>query len=198
METVSNDTRISALHISDPSSPFVLQYIWPAPLALILIFAPDSPWWLMRHNRRSEAIIALNRLSSPGVDNETVATVIAHTIEMEKQTNEGSSYLACFKGTNLRRTEIALVAWVSQNLVGFAMQSNQIYFFRLAGLAAADSFKLGLETYCIAGVATLCSMYAMSYIGRRKILLYGYAFMLVMMLTIGVIGCVPETSATRW
>ena len=152
----------------------------------------------MRRNRREQAIHALNRLSSPEVDNEAAATVIAHTIEMEKQINEGSSYIACFRGTNLRRTEIALVAWVSQNLVGFAMQANQIYFFRLAGLAAADSFKLGLGTYCIAGVATLTSMYAMSYIGRRKIMLYGYAFMFTMMITIGIIGCVPETNATRW
>ena len=132
------------------------------------------------------------------MDNETVATVIAHTIEMERQTNEGSSYAACFRGTNRRRTEIALIAWVSQNLVGFAMQANQIYFFRIAGLAAADSFKLGLGTYCIAGVATHSSMYAMSYIDRRKIMLYGYAFMFAMMFTIGIIGCVPETSATRW
>ena len=152
----------------------------------------------MRHDRRAQAIHALNRLSSPGVDNEAAATIISHTIEMEKQIDEGSSYLSCFRGTNLRRTEIALVVWVSQNLVGFAMQANQIYFFRLAGLAAADSFKLGLGTYCIAGVATLGSMYAMSYIGRRKIMLYGYAFMLSMMLTIGIIGCVPETNATRW
>lgn len=152
----------------------------------------------MRRNRRVDAIHALNRLSSPSVDNETAATVIAHTIEMERQTNEGSSYLACFRGTNLRRTEIALIAWVSQNLVGFAMQSNQIYFFRLAGLAAADSFKLGLGTYCIAGVATLGCMYAMSYIGRRTIMLYGYAFMFAMMITIGVIGCIPETNGTRW
>ena len=132
------------------------------------------------------------------IDNELIADMIAHTIELEKRINHGSSYLACFKGTDRRRTEIAIIAWVSQNLVGFAMQANQIYFFTLAGLASTDSFKLGLGTYCIAGVGTLGSMYLMSYIGRRKILLSGFAFMFVMMLTIGIIGCVPETSATRW
>lgn len=172
--------------------------MWPVPLAVILIFAPDSPWWLMRHGRRDQAIKALCRLSSPDVDNEMAANGIAYTIEMEKRINHGSSYVACFRGTDRRRTEIAIIAWVSQNLVGFAMQSNQIYFFTLAGLKSSDSFKLGLGTYCIAGFGTLSSMYLMSYIGRRKILLWGYAFMFCMMVTIGIIGCVPETSSTRW
>lgn len=170
----------------------------PLPLAVILIFAPDSPWWLMRHGQREKAIHALDRLSDGSIDNGPVASMIAHTIDMEKQINQGDSYLACFRGTDRRRTEIAIIAWVSQNLVGFAMQSNQIYFFTLAGLASSDSFKLGLGTYCIAGFGTLGSMVLMSHIGRRKILLWGFAFMLVMMLTIGVLGCVPETGSTRW
>lgn len=39
--------------------PFAIQWVWPIPLAAILFFAPESPWWLVhksvskRQNRRS-------------------------------------------------------------------------------------------------------------------------------------------------
>lgn len=178
--------------------PFMLQWIWPVPLFVAILFAPDSPWWLVRRGKTPEAIRALTRLSDPSVDNETYVRVIKHTIEMEDRLNTGSTYAACFRGTNRRRTEIAVIAWTAQNLVGFAMQANQIYFFTLAGLASTDSFKLGLGTYCIAFVGTAGSMYLMSYIGRRVMWLSGLCFMFVMMTIIGVLGCIGQTGPVKW
>jgi hypothetical protein len=46
----------------------------------------------------------------------------------------GGSYIECFKGTDLGRTEIACIAWGSQSLVGFAVQGYSTYFFELAGV----------------------------------------------------------------
>ena len=28
--------------------PFAVQWVWPIPLLLVVIFAPESPWWLVR------------------------------------------------------------------------------------------------------------------------------------------------------
>lgn len=39
---------------------------------------------------------------------------MVHTTELEKEMETGSSYLDCFKGTNLRRTEIACGAFLAQ------------------------------------------------------------------------------------
>jgi SP family general alpha glucoside:H+ symporter-like MFS transporter len=30
---------------------FAIQWIWPVPLFIGVIFAPESPWWLIRQNR---------------------------------------------------------------------------------------------------------------------------------------------------
>lgn len=54
------------------------------------------------------------------------------------------SYLDCFKGSNLRRTEIAMVSWGFQILPGFAIQNYITYFFTLAGLSPSNSFTLSL------------------------------------------------------
>jgi SP family general alpha glucoside:H+ symporter-like MFS transporter len=63
------------------------------------------------------------------MDNVEVASLIEHTIKLEKELNFGTSYFDCFKGVDLRRTEIASVCWVAQGLVGFVMQSYSTYFF---------------------------------------------------------------------
>lgn len=42
--------------------------------------------------------------------------MIVQTNEFERQAATGTSYLDCFRGTNLRRTEIACLVWMTQNL----------------------------------------------------------------------------------
>lgn len=54
------------------------------------------------------------------------------------------SYLDCFRGDSLRRTEIAMVSWGCQILPGFAIQNYITYFFTLAGLDSSDSFNLSI------------------------------------------------------
>lgn len=41
-----------------------------------------------------------------------------HTNAIEKTMAEGTSYWDCFRGVDLRRTEIAAAAWMVQNLCG--------------------------------------------------------------------------------
>ena len=44
------------------------------------------------------------------INTEHTLASIHHTIELERSTKVGGSYLDCFKGTNLRRTEIAMIS----------------------------------------------------------------------------------------
>lgn len=102
--------------------PFGLQWMWPVPIAIGVLFAPESPWWHIRKGNREAARAALLRLTSPEKDpnfnpDETIA-MIEHTNEMEKTMQEGTSYLDCFKGVDLRRTEIVCFTWWGQTLVG--------------------------------------------------------------------------------
>ena len=92
---------------------FVLQWVWPVPLGIGAFWAPESPWNAIRRNKPELAKKSLNRLrgDSPNKVAEVEATLayIRHTTELEMAETEGASILACFKGTNLRRTEVVSI-----------------------------------------------------------------------------------------
>jgi SP family general alpha glucoside:H+ symporter-like MFS transporter len=102
--------------------PYILQWAWPVPLFLVAFFAPESPWHLVRVGKVEEATRTLKRLARPGhlsdlqVDQQIA--LIKHTNEKEKLAAAKTSYLECFKGTNLRRTEIACMTFAIQPLCG--------------------------------------------------------------------------------
>jgi SP family general alpha glucoside:H+ symporter-like MFS transporter len=95
--------------------PFVLQWIWVIPLFLIVFFSPQSPWWLVRQNRLEEAEQSLARLTNPEYvkpqDLKNTVAMMVHTNEMEKQLEEGTTYLQCFKGIDRRRTEVTCMVF---------------------------------------------------------------------------------------
>lgn len=98
--------------------PFALQWIWPVPLFLVTFFCPESPWWLIRQGRREDAKHSLPRLTQASVYTDEQAerqlALLEHTNAVERATVEGASYLDCFRGSNLRRTEIACAVWAIQ------------------------------------------------------------------------------------
>lgn len=90
--------------------PYSLQWMWPPFLLIGVALAPESPWWLVRRGREEEAKKALLRLTSQDRElefdaDETIA-MMRHTTLLEEKITQGTSYLDCFKGVDLRRTEI--------------------------------------------------------------------------------------------
>lgn len=93
--------------------PFVIQWVWPIPLILGAYFAPESPWWLVRQGRHEDAEKSVRRLTNNDLFSEedarkSVANMI-HTTAIEREMQNGTSYLQCFRGIDLRRTEIVRV-----------------------------------------------------------------------------------------
>lgn len=90
--------------------PFALQWIWPVPLLIGAYFAPESPWNAVRRDKIDEARESLMRLrqDSPNKEIEVAAALayIRHTTAIEKAETADASFIECFQGTNLRRTEI--------------------------------------------------------------------------------------------
>jgi SP family general alpha glucoside:H+ symporter-like MFS transporter len=183
--------------------PFGLQWAFILPISIGIYFAPESPWWLVRHGRLPEAKSALLRLTSldTGVAfnaDETVA-MMNHTNEVEKFFNAGNTFLACFRGTDRRRTEIACVVWITQNLCGSALWGFAPYFYEQAGLPTAKAFDLGVGLYGAAIVANVLCWYWMAVAGRRTLYLIGQALSLVLLLVTGVVGCLKASEAgTQW
>lgn len=75
--------------LTEPNSPYGLQWMWPLPLFIAIWFAPESPWWLVRKGRVEEAKKSLRRLTSVDRDtdfdaDETISMMV-HTTALEEK-----------------------------------------------------------------------------------------------------------------
>lgn len=115
--------------------PFAIQWVWPVPLFLAAYFAPESPWNLVRRGKQEEARRALVRLRQDTPERsqqvETALAYIVYTSELEKNETANASFVDCFKGTNLRRTEINCVVWAAQILCGNAILGYSVVSYIL-------------------------------------------------------------------
>lgn len=170
--------------------PFAIQWAWPLPLAVGIFFAPESPWWLVRKDRTEAARRSLLRLRSKGSPENEVDDTVAmmeHTIKMERESRTSSTYWALFKGTNLRRTEIAVFTYLIQELCA-PLVSYIVYFLEQSGLPAEESFDFGMGEYALAIVGVFIAWFLVPKTGRRPLLLIGTAFLTSTTFLIGFLG----------
>ncbi|KAK7959557.1 general substrate transporter [Apiospora aurea] len=180
--------------------PYALQWMWPVPLIIGIYFAPESPWWLVRKGKLEDAKRSLLRLTTKRTDSdfdadETVAMMV-HTTALEAKITKGASYLDCFKGTDLRRTEIVCMAWAIQNLSGNSFSNYSTYFLEQAGMAPDKAYSFALGQYAIncVGVVGTWTLITLG-IGRRSLYLYGLTFLFCMLLILGFLGLAPDKTA---
>ncbi|KAJ9494576.1 hypothetical protein H2202_010008 [Exophiala xenobiotica] len=172
--------------------PFVLQFIWPIPLFIGAYFAPESPWNAVRRGKFELAKKSLMRLrrDTPEKEREVEATLayIKYTTELERAETESASFLECFKGTNLRRTEINCVVWAAQILCGNAILGYSVVFLEAAGFSELQAFDVNISLsacYIIGGV--IC-WFMFPHIGRSTIYMGGMTFMFFCLIAIGGLG----------
>ncbi|KAF3933196.1 hypothetical protein ABW20_dc0102548 [Dactylellina cionopaga] len=182
--------------------PWALQWMWIPPLFIGICFAPESPWLLVRKNKLDEAKQSLLRLTSlnkeTDFDPDETISMMAHTTQLERQTTSGATYLDCFRGINLRRTEVTCMIWAIQNLSGNSFTGYSTYFFQQAGIATQDAFSFTIGQYGINMLGVFGAWTLMSWgIGRRSLYLYGLCGLFIMLLVIGCLQFVPESSANQ-
>jgi SP family general alpha glucoside:H+ symporter-like MFS transporter len=100
------------------------------PLLILIFFAPESPWWLVRRGRKEQAIKSIQRLGQKSTEkaHETLA-MMERTVEIEAKLGGSPTLLDLLKGTDLRRTIITCLMYASQNFAGNLIANQATFFF---------------------------------------------------------------------
>ncbi|KAK3337564.1 putative maltose permease [Cercophora scortea] len=173
------------------SIPFALQWFWCLIIIPGMFWVPESPWWLVRRGRLDEAEGVLRRLASKKVDVGQTLAVIVETDRLEQELEMGSTYWDCFKGVNLRRTEISVGVYCTQVLSGIYLINYGTYFFTLAGLNTDEAFNMGIGFLAVGFLGTICSWPLIVRYGRRTIYNSGLFLLVFLQLIIGILDCIP-------
>jgi len=110
--------------------PIALQWLFPTPLALLIWWGPESPWWLVRKGRLEDAAKAVRRLgrSTKMESGSDSVEMMRRTVELEKTAKE-PSLIELWKGTDRYRTLIVCGVYAAQNLTGNLIANQAVYFF---------------------------------------------------------------------
>lgn len=166
--------------------PMLIQYGWLVPLIAIVCMAPDSPLYLTRSGQDEKARQTLIRLNKdPLYDIDGTLAAIDIVNQHETQTTQEMGFLVCFKGGNRRRTEIAVITYLTQQLVGSPLVFYAVKLLKSGGLQEGTALAISMGMYALCIGSTLGSMAVMRRCGRRTMWLGGLGFEIVCLSIIG-------------
>lgn len=181
--------------------PIATQWALPVFILCLVYFCPDPPYWLCRKGRHEEAAQSLRRFATSQVDTSLTLANVVETLRLEESSKgERPNYLDCFRGPNLRRLVICVMAYDMQAFTGnMLFISYAVYFFEMAGLDSSNAFSMNLGLTAIGFVGTCAAWPLLSHVGRRTAYLFGTTMLATVLFLIGVIDLAPRTtSAPTW
>lgn len=174
--------------------PFITEYAFPLIFILGGFLAPETPWFLVKREKYEEAKASLQR-TGYGDDVENTLAHMKETIALETELSANSTYLDCFRGTNLRRTLICAMAYSGQFLSGINLASSYCtYFFELAGLTTNQAFDMSCGLFALGVVGNVISWPLMTILGRRAGYIWTCCFTTILMFVMGFLGLAPDSN----
>ncbi|KAH7146649.1 general substrate transporter [Dactylonectria estremocensis] len=182
--------------------PFALQWVWPPFIMIGTLFAPESPWWLVRKDRLDDAKRAILKLVSQcdiPFNADAQVAMLKATNDMEIEHSAGTNYWHCLMRSDLRRTEIASISYTAQAMCGSVLMGYSVQFYLEAGLSPERSLDFNVLQYSVGAIGVVLSWFWMSRIGRRTIYLVGMASLCVILVIVGALGFADQSnSAVGW
>jgi MFS transporter, SP family, general alpha glucoside:H+ symporter len=166
---------------------FVSGYGFMGIAVLLLPLMPESPWWLVSHNKPDQALHALQKIGYPDpLDAEGKMREIRRVLAKTDEETSGATYAECFRRSNLRRTVIAAMPLTIQTFSGVAfVGSYSTYYQQLAGYSTAASFRLFIVQQILSGAGNVVSWFLVDRVGRRKLTLWGMVVLTATLLITG-------------
>ena len=177
--------------------PVAVQAVIPGILIFAPLFIPSGPRWLLSKGRKDGAIHSLKRLrpkaevAAGHCEEEADAIQEAMNNKMDK-----GPWLDLFRGTNLRRTEIAAVVFILQQFTGQGFVSQYSpRFYQTVGLGE-HAFEYNIASSTVAWFGVLIGMSLFDTVGRRRMLIFGAILQAVFLFALAGIGLKKNPTAT--
>lgn len=188
--------------------PIAIQMLWALILGIGLFFLPESPRYFVKKGNTAKATEVLARVRGQPQDSEYVRSELAEIIanhEYELQhvpaTGYFGSWAACFSGSlfnpnsNLRRTILGTSLQMMQQFTGvnFIFYYGTTFFQQLGTIS--NPFLIGLITTLVNVCSTPVSFWTIERFGRRPLLIWGAAGMVVCQFIVAIAGTISEKAA---
>jgi SP family sugar:H+ symporter-like MFS transporter len=181
--------------------PIAIQMLWAIILAIGLFFLPESPRYFVKRGQLDRATDVLARLrgeprDSDYIQQELAEIVANHEYELQviPQGSYFNSWFNCFRGSvfnpssNLRRTILGTSLQMMQQWTGvnFIFYFGTTFFQSLGTIS--NPFLIGLVTTLVNVCSTPISFYTVEKFGRRPLMIWGAAGMVVCQFIVAIIG----------
>ncbi|OAQ77760.1 sugar transporter protein [Purpureocillium lilacinum] len=172
-----------------------VQFVMPGLLLVLYPMIVESPRWLLSRDRFEDATASLRRLRKKDVPDEVIqdeVNLLGHL-----QSNEGKgSWKEIFTGTNRRRSIVAVIVMVGQQITGQAFVSQySVTFYKQQGYT--NNFELGMIQQALGVAASILTTVVVDSFGRRRILLIGGTANSVFLFIMGAMGSIAHPSTTE-
>ncbi|PMD43554.1 general substrate transporter [Hyaloscypha variabilis F] len=155
--------------------PLSIFFVAPTIQAIMIIFFPESPRWLMVQGEEAEAEKALRRLRNDNIDEhefQAELNEIRGSTRDQLEQNKKWLFFEMWRGTNLRRTLLCLsiVCFHAANGSSW-VNIYTTYFLTIAGVE--NAFAMSVMITCIGLIGCLFSIGFTRYIDRRTVIIIG-------------------------
>ncbi|KIW29629.1 uncharacterized protein PV07_05432 [Cladophialophora immunda] len=168
--------------------PVGLMFLLPSVALLLNWLVPESPRWLCRQGRYDDAAASLNHLYGccKDYDAQEETALLKAGLEEADAASKGT-WAEVFKGTNRRRTILAMSAAAFSMLSGNAFSSHYGTVF-LKSIGAFDAFTGTMIQKAIVVCGPITSILVVDRIGRRKMFLIWGSFASAALITMASLG----------
>lgn len=169
--------------------PLAVLFIIPLFLSTLMFFIPESPRWLTDHGKHDQAHDALRRLRGSQFPEEFLQEELLEIREVtriEKELAASSSFRDLFRGSDLRRTLLAIGASLCHSasginfLVGYAT-----YFLQISGVS--QPFKYTVVLQCVSVIMAGAGLFLNRIFGRRTLFISGGTLTTITMFLVAII-----------